>query len=84
MIVALTIRADRYEPLQTALELDPVHPLVFPDLKTPDPPAGYTEVITGPARRAIQAGRRLAVEPALVERLLAETAEGPMPCRCWR
>jgi len=75
MIVALTIRADRYEPLQTALELDPVHPLVFPDLK-PLPPAGYTEVITGPARRAIQAGRRLAVEPALVERLLAETAEG--------
>ena len=40
------------------------------------PPAGYTEVITGPARRASAAGRRLSVEPALVERLLAETAEG--------
>ncbi len=40
------------------------------------PPAGYTEVITGPARRATAAGRRLSVEPALVERLLAETAEG--------
>ena len=40
------------------------------------PPAGYTEVITGPARRATAAGRRLTVEPALVERLLAETAEG--------
>jgi WD40 repeat protein len=75
MVVAVTIRADRYEPLQTAPELDPVHPLVFPDLK-PLPPAGYTEVITGPARRAIQAGRRLTVEPALVERLLADTAEG--------
>ena len=58
MIVALTIRADRYEPLQTASQLDPVHLLVFPDLK-PLPPAGYTEVITGPARRATAAGRRL-------------------------
>jgi len=51
IIVAVTIRADRYEPLQSAPELDPVHPLVFPDLK-PLPPAGYMEVITGPARRA--------------------------------
>ena len=40
------------------------------------PPAGYKEVITGPARRATAAGRRLIIEPALVERLLAETAEG--------
>ena len=39
------------------------------------PPAGYTEVITGPARRATAAGRRLSIEPALVERLLADTAE---------
>ena len=48
---------------------------MFDDLK-PMPPAGYKEVITGPARRASAAGRRLTVEPALVERLLAETAEG--------
>ena len=75
MIVAVTIRADRYEPLQTASQLDLVRQLLFPDLK-PMPPAGYTEVITGPARRADTAGRRLTIEPALVERLLAETAEG--------
>jgi WD40 repeat protein len=75
MIVALTIRADRYEPLQTASELDPVHLLVFPDLK-PMPPAGYQEVITGPARRASATGGQLIVEPALVEGLLAETAQG--------
>src|SRR6476659_3710882 len=75
MIVAVTIRADRYEPLQSAPELDPVHPLVFPNLK-PLPPVGYTEVITGPARRATAAGRRLSIAPALVERLLAETTEG--------
>jgi len=40
------------------------------------PPAGYSEVITGPARRATAAGRRLTVEPALVDQLLGETAEG--------
>ena len=75
MIVAITIRADRYEPLQIAPELAGVHTAVFDELK-PMPPAGYTEVITGPARRATAAGRRLSVEPALVERLLTEAAEG--------
>ena len=75
MIVAVTIRADRYEPLQIAPELAGVQTAVFDELK-PMPPAGYTEVITGPARRATAAGRRLSIEPALVERLLAETAEG--------
>ena len=75
MIVAVTIRADRYEPLQIAPELAGVHAREFGELK-PLPPAGYAEVITGPARRASAAGRRLSVEPALVERLLAEAAEG--------
>ena len=75
MIVALTIRADRYEPLQIAPELAGVETVLFDHLK-PMPPAGYKEVITGPARRATAAGRRLTVEPALVERLLAETADG--------
>ena len=75
MIVAVTIRADRYEPLQIAPELAGVHSAVFDELK-PMPPAGYSEVITGPARRATAAGRRLVVEPALVERLLTEAAEG--------
>ena len=49
--------------------------VVFDELG-PLPPAGYKDVITGPARRATAAGRRLPVEPALVDRLLAETAEG--------
>ncbi len=75
MIVAVTIRADRYEPLQIAPELAGVHSVVFDELK-PMPPAGYKEVITGPARRATTAGQRLTIEPALVDRLLAETAEG--------
>ena len=75
MIVALTIRADRYEPLQLAPQLAEVKTAPFDDLR-PLPPAGYTEVITGPARRATDAGRRLIIEPALVGRLLADTAEG--------
>jgi hypothetical protein len=75
MIVALTIRADRYEPLQIAPELAGVETALFDQLK-PMLPAGYEVVITGPARRATAAGRRLTVEPALVERLLAETADG--------
>ena len=74
LIVAVTIRADRYEPLQIAPQLAGVHSAVFDHLK-PLPPAGYTDVITGPARRATAAGRRMIVEPALVERLLADTAE---------
>jgi hypothetical protein len=75
LIMAATIRADRYEPLQTASELAGVRRVVFDELG-PLPAAGYTEVITGPARRATAAGRRLTVEPALVDRLLTETAEG--------
>ncbi len=75
IMVAVTIRADRYEPLQVAPQLAGVHSVMFDELK-PMPPAGYTEVITGPARRATAAGRRLLVEPALVDRLLADTAEG--------
>ncbi len=75
MIVAVTIRADRYELLQTAPQLAQMKTALFDDLR-PMPPAGYTEVITGPARRATAAGRRLTVQPALVNRLLAETADG--------
>jgi WD40 repeat protein len=75
MIVAVTIRADRYEPLQIASELAGVETELFDQLK-PLAPAGYQVVITGPAGRATAAGRRLTIEPALVDRLLADTAEG--------
>ena len=75
LIVAVTIRADRYEPLQTAPQLAGVQSVVFDELK-PMPPAGFKEVITGPARRATAGGRRLSIDPALVDRLLADSAEG--------
>jgi len=74
LLVALTIRADRYEPLQTATQLLAVKSIGFDDLK-PMPRPGYSEVITGPARRATEAGHRLTVQPALVERLLDDTAD---------
>ena len=73
--MTVTIRADRYEPLQTAPELAGIQSEVFDELK-PMPPAGYFEVITGPARRATAAGRPLSIQPALVERLLADGAQG--------
>jgi len=75
LLVAVTIRADRYEPLQLASELADVQSTVFDELR-PLPAAQFTEVITGPAKRASAAGRRLTVEPALVDRLLADSSEG--------
>ena len=73
--MTVTIRADRYVPLQTAPELAGIQSEVFDELE-PMPPAGYFEVITGPARRATAAGRPLSIQPALVERLLADGAQG--------
>lgn len=75
LLVVATIRADRYEPLQTAPQLAEVQAIVFDDLK-PLPPAQFKEVITGPAARATSAGRPLTIEPALVDRLLADSAQG--------
>ena len=75
MVAAATIRADRYEPLQLAPQLVGVHSVVFDELK-PMLAAGYKDVITGPARRATAAGRRLDIEPALVDRLLQDSADG--------
>ena len=76
LIVAFTIRSDRYEPLQTVPELAGLKSWVFDDIK-PMPPSQFKEIITDPARRASAAGRRrLEVEPDLVERLLSDCAEG--------
>jgi WD40 repeat protein len=75
MVVAITIRADRYEPLQIAPQLTELQSVVFDQLR-PMSPAGHSEVITGPARRASAAGRQLSVEPGLVDRLLIEAADG--------
>ena len=75
MIVIATIRADRYEPLQTAPQLATVQVRPFDDLK-PMPQAQFKEVICGPARRAGEAGSRLTIAPELVDRLLEDWSRG--------
>ena len=76
MIVAATIRADRYEPLQTAPQLAGLQQRGVRRTQTDAARPGSRR--SSPARPGAppHAGRRLSVEPALVDRLLAETAEG--------
>ncbi len=71
LIVAATIRTDRFETLQTAPELAEVTSVVFEDLK-PMPATQFKDVITGPARRATEAGHRLRIDSDLQDALLAE------------
>ncbi len=75
LIMAVTIRTDRYQALQTAPQLGGVATVLFDDLK-PMPATQFKEVITGPALRATQGGHPLEVEPALVNRLLEDCTEG--------
>jgi WD40 repeat protein len=75
LIVAVTIRSDLYEPLQTAPQLADVGSILFDDLK-PMPRTQFKEVITGPAARATEGGRPLSVDPALVNQLLDDCTEG--------
>lgn len=75
LIVVGTIRADRYEVMQTSPELADLGTRVFDELR-PMPIAQFKEVILGPAERSTAAGRPLKVQPELAEELLAESAEG--------
>ena len=71
LIVAVTIRTDRYEAMQTAEQLAGVDTVLFNDLK-PMRTDRFRQVIEGPARRSSDSGRELSVEPQLVERLLSD------------
>jgi WD40 repeat protein len=75
LLVVVTIRSDRYEPLQTAPQLSAVQSHLFDRLK-PLPPAQFAEVICGPARRAAEAGSRFAISPELVEQLVEDASQG--------
>ncbi|MFE3054586.1 TIR domain-containing protein [Nocardia sp. NPDC059239] len=75
MIVVVTIRADRYEVMQTAAEFAELRSVVFDELK-PMPRTQFREVILGPIARAADAGTRITIESALVDRMLADCAEG--------
>lgn len=75
LIVAVTIRTDHHQALQTATQLATVKSALFDDLK-PMPSAEFKEVIEGPARRASEGGRPLTLEHQLVEQLLADGTKG--------
>jgi hypothetical protein len=75
LIVAATIRTDRYEAMQNHPALDGLGTVLFDQLK-PMPPAEFRQVITGPATRAGEAGHRLSIAPDLVAALLADAASG--------
>lgn len=75
MIVAAAIRTDRYEVMQTTPELATLDTQVFDGLR-PMPATQFKEVIVGPAARSTAGGRPLRLEPALVDRLLADCSEG--------
>jgi WD40 repeat protein len=75
LIVAATIRTDRFESLQTRPELADAEMELFAELK-PMPPERFREVILGPATAPADVKRQLAVSAELVERLLADCREG--------
>jgi WD40 repeat protein len=75
LVVALTIRTDRYQALQTASPLAAVDTVVFDELK-PMPRTQFLQVITGPAARSSEGGRPLQLEPQLIQRLLDDCTEG--------
>ena len=75
LIVAASIRSDRFGLLQTRPELADLGIEVFAELK-PMPVEQFKEVITGPAKRATQSGRALELAPDLVDRLLDDCKGG--------
>jgi WD40 repeat protein len=75
MIVAFTIRSDRYEPLQTAPELTGLQSMVFDDLK-PMPFSRFREVILGPAKRVSVQGGKFDIRPELVNCLEEDCSQG--------
>jgi hypothetical protein len=69
-LAMIAIRADSYERLQTEALLAHVSPHLFslPAIN----PADYKAVVEGPARRHTEAGHKLAIDPALTDRLVEE------------
>ena len=75
MIVAATIRSDRFGGLQTHPELADAGTELFGELR-PMPSERYEQVITEPAERVTADGRPLRFAPDLVDQLLADCKEG--------
>ena len=74
VIVIFTIRSDSYDALQSAKALEGLRQVAFSLLA--DAAGAYHDVIEGPARRVEEAGGKLAIEPALTQRLLIDIEAG--------
>lgn len=74
LLVVFTIRADRYDELQTTSELSGIQQHTFS--LTPMPQGAYRDVIVKPAERFSQGDRRLIIEPVLVDTLLNDLHAG--------
>ncbi|MEV6323658.1 TIR domain-containing protein [Nocardia sp. NPDC051787] len=75
LVVIAAIRTDRYEQMQSAVQLAEVGTELFDELK----PLGrdrFREIITAPARRARAAGRPLDIHPEVIEQLLTDCRGG--------
>ncbi|MGB9304447.1 MAG: TIR domain-containing protein [Mycobacterium sp.] len=75
LIVAATIRTDRYEAMQNHPALDGIGTELFNELKTM-PLHQFPAAIKGPAARASEAGSRLTIDDDLVERLISDAGKG--------
>jgi DNA-binding beta-propeller fold protein YncE len=75
LIVAATIRTDRYEAMQNHPALEGIGTELFNELKTM-PHHQFPAAIKGPAARASDAGGRLTIADDLVDRLIADAGTG--------
>ncbi len=75
LLVAATIRTDRFEVMQNHPTLAGVNTVLFDELK-PMPPTQFKEVIEGPAERTADSDQPVHLAPDLVDRLLADATRG--------
>ncbi|WP_194853204.1 toll/interleukin-1 receptor domain-containing protein [Nocardia sp. SYP-A9097] len=75
LIVAATIRTDRYEVMQSAPQLAEVGTELFDELK-PMPRHRFRDIVTGPAGRAGAAGHRVEFTHDLIDQLLTDCHDG--------
>jgi WD40 repeat protein len=74
VIIIFTIRTDSYDDLQKAAALEGLRQTTFS--LAPMPRGAYQDVIEGPARRIEEGDGKLAIEPALTQRLMADIEAG--------
>ena len=75
LIVAATIRTDRYDVMQTVPSLAKLRTRLFGELK-PMPAYEFRDVIAGPASRFSQEVHQLRIEPALLNQLVQDCQAG--------